>query len=112
MTRRATTGRLSALGALAAACALALAACGGAQRPDVGPRGTVRFSGEPAEAVLEIDERRLGPIGLFEKRGVLLRPGAHRIVVRADGYFPEFCVIEVTADQVLVVDVALRPVPE
>ena len=86
--------------------------CGAPRVVDRGPRGTLRFSGEPADAILEIDETRLGPIGAFVERGVLLEPGEHRIVVRAEGFFPEYRIVLVEEDEVEIVEVSLRPVPE
>ncbi|MDJ0765227.1 MAG: hypothetical protein QNJ97_19760 [Myxococcota bacterium] len=76
------------------------------------PRGIVRFTGEPKYAGIEIDEKRLGPLHMFETDGVLLIPGQHRIIARADGHFPEYRLIEVTANEVIVVEFNLRPIPE
>jgi hypothetical protein len=85
--------------------ALLATACGAGQRPaDAGPRGTLRVACEPATAIVEIDERRLGPVSMFEAQGVLLRPGQHRVIVRAEGYFAEY--------RLTVLEIALRPVPE
>lgn len=86
--------------------------CGGVRAPDPGPRGTVRFACEPAEAVLEVNETRLGPVGMFAERGLLLPPGEHRVVLRAPEHFPEYRLIEVVEDEMLVVEIALRPVPD
>lgn len=86
--------------------------CGGARAPAPGPRGTVRFACEPEDAVLEVDETRLGPVGMFAGRGLLLAPGEHRVVLRAPGHFPEYRLIEVVEDELLVVEISLRPVPD
>ncbi len=86
--------------------------CGGAQRFDPGPRGTLRFKGEPREALIEVDEEHLGPIHMFEKKGLLLRPGKHNVIVRAEGYFPEYRIVEISDGQVVVIEVELRQVPE
>ncbi len=86
--------------------------CGGAQTVDPGPRGTMRFACEPADAVLEVDETRLGPVGMFAERGLLLSPGTHRVVLRAEGRFPEFRLVEIADGELLVVEIALRPVPD
>ena len=87
--------------------------CGGTQTPvDPGPRGTVRFQCEPKTAVLEVDETRLGPVKMFEKTGVLLRPGQHRVVLSAKNHFPKMELIEVVEGKVTVVEITLREVPE
>jgi len=101
------------LRALAIVCLLLLTACGAAQRPaDVGPRGTLRFEVEPGAATVEVDEQRLGPASMFEDKGLLLKPGQHRVILRADGFFTEYRLVDITEDQVTVLQLDLRPVPE
>lgn len=90
-----------------------LVSCGGTQAPvDPGPRGTVRFKCEPKYAVLEVDETRLGPVKMFEEKGLLLRPGRHRVVLSAKNHFTELELIEVVEGKVTVVEINLREVPE
>ena len=89
-----------------------LAACFETIAPDVGPRGTLRFKSNQKDAVLEVDETRLGPIGMFEQSGVLLHPGEHRIVVSQKGYFKEYRLVTVVEDQLQTVEVNLTPVPD
>ena len=90
-----------------------LVSCGGAQTPvDPGPRGTVRFKCEPKSAVLEVDETRLGPVKMYEKTGLLLRPGRHRVVLSAKDHFRELRLIEVVEGKVTVVEITLREVPQ
>ncbi|MBN2715277.1 MAG: PEGA domain-containing protein [Deltaproteobacteria bacterium] len=89
-----------------------LTACFETIAPDVGPRGTLRFKSNQKDAILEIDDTRLGPIGMFEKTGVLLKPGAHRVVVHQKGYFREYRLITVTEDQLQMVDITMTPVPD
>ena len=91
---------------------LLLVSCGGAQRADRAPRGTLRFRGEPRDASLSIDETRLGPIYMFEKKGVLLLPGEHRVVIRAPLHFPEYHLVTVQANTTQIVEVKLRPIPD
>lgn len=86
--------------------------CGGRQSRDVGPRGTVRFAGDPTNAIVTVDEDRIGPIHMYNQRGVLLRPGTHRIVVSAEGFFPEYRLIELKKDQVLELAFKLRAIPK
>ena len=90
---------------------LLLSGCGTSQYGKEGPRGTVRFKGEPGDALLIVDETHLGPIGMFEESGVKLRPGSHRIVVQKEGFFPEYRIIEVTKDSLTTLEIALREVP-
>ena len=85
--------------------------CGGARLPEPEPRGTVRFTGEPKDALLSINEIHLGPMYMFEKSGVLLRPGPQRIVVSKDGYFTEYRLVDVKVDTLVTVDVSLREIP-
>ena len=92
--------------------ALLFTACFETIAPDVGPRGTLRFKSNQKDAILEVDETRLGPIGLFEETGVMLHPGDHRIVVYQKGYFKEYKLVKVEKDQMQVVEITLTPVPD
>ncbi|MCP4677955.1 MAG: PEGA domain-containing protein [Deltaproteobacteria bacterium] len=103
---------MRALGAVAVLLLFATLGCGGPQKFDPGPRGTLRFKGEPRDALIEVDETHLGPIHMFEKHGLLLKPGKHNIILRAEGYFPEYRIVELKDGQVLVIEVELRPEPE
>ncbi|MBN2340272.1 MAG: hypothetical protein JXX29_05640 [Deltaproteobacteria bacterium] len=86
-------------------------ACYGSTMPDAGPRGTVRFKSNAPDAILEINETRLGPIGMFEETGVLLKPGEHRVVVYQDGFFKEYRLITVVQDELQIVEFSLTPIP-
>lgn len=88
-----------------------LVACGSAQPLKPGPRGTLRFKGEQKGALIEVDEVHLGPISMFESKGLMLRPGEHQIIIRLEGYFPEYRIVEIAAMEVVVLDINLRPVP-
>ena len=103
---------MRALGAATVLFLFATISCGGAQKFGAGPRGTLRFKGEPRDALIEVDETHLGPVHMFEKQGILLKPGKHNIILRAEGYFPEYRIVELTDGQVLVIEVQLRPEPE
>ena len=90
-----------------------LGGCGGGQRPvDPGPRGTLRFDVEPGAALVEVDEVRLGPAEMFTEQGLLLKPGQHRVTLRLESYFTEYRIIEIVENEVLVLEVSLRRVPE
>jgi hypothetical protein len=86
--------------------------CAGARIAAPVPRGTLRFSGEPRDAHIEIDEKSIGPMNMFETMGLLLKPGPHRIIVRADGYFPEYRIVNIEENTVQVAEIFLRPIPE
>ncbi|MBN2801607.1 MAG: hypothetical protein JXR91_00790 [Deltaproteobacteria bacterium] len=75
------------------------------------PRGTVRFDCEPIDASLEIDETRMGPVGMFKDSGVLLKTGDHRIIVEKEGFFKEYRLINVGVNSVQVVKISLKSVP-
>jgi hypothetical protein len=97
-------------------CAIGLMAfvwgCGSVQKIDYGPRGTLRIQGKPDVATIEVDETHLGQVNLFEKKGLLLRPGPHRVIIKADGYFPEYKIVEIEQDKILSLKIELRPIPE
>lgn len=76
-----------------------------------GPTGTLRICGKPAEGSLEIDETRVGPLGMFCEKGVVLAPGTHRVVATAAHHLPEYSLVEVSAGQVVTVEIELREVP-
>ncbi|MBN2526343.1 MAG: hypothetical protein JXR76_08110 [Deltaproteobacteria bacterium] len=88
-----------------------LTACFGSTMPDPGPRGTLRFKSNQQDAILEVDETRLGPIGSFEQSGVLLRPGKHRVVVHQNGFFKEYKLVTVVENQLQVVEIHLTQIP-
>ena len=87
------------------------AACGAARLMPAEPRGALRIVASPSDARVEIDETRLGVAGMFEEQGVLLRPGEHRLILRAEGFFPEYRIVEIKANEALVLKVELREVP-
>lgn len=89
-----------------------IAACGATRPLKAGPRGTLRFSGQPRDASVEIDDVHLGPIHMFEKKGLLLRPGVHRVIVRANGYFPVYRQVEIIEDERIILEIILRPLPD
>ncbi len=93
--------------------ALLSTACGATHKPvDPGPRGTLRFKCTPDTTLVEVDETSLGPAHMFEENGLLLRPGEHRVVLRATDHFAEYKIVEIIEGQVIVVEVDLREVPD
>jgi len=89
-----------------------LEACGAAviAKPTE-PRATLRFSCNNKNAILEIDETRLGPVGMFEKQGVLLKPGTHRIIVKGEDFFPEYILVDLVENEIKTIDIVLKPIP-
>jgi hypothetical protein len=49
---------------------------------------------------------------MFEKKGLLLRPGVHRVIVRANGYFPVYRQVEIVEDERIILEIILRPLPD
>ena len=92
---------------------LAVSSCStGPSTEKIGQRGVLRFQCNVPNASLSIDETHVGPIGMFVKSGVLLRPGTHRIVVHKVGYFKVYKLIEVAKDQVQLIPIEMVPIPE
>lgn len=87
-------------------------ACSGFRPSNPDPRGILRFTGEPKQTHIEIDDVSLGPLHMFEKDGVLLRPGEHRIIASAQGFFTEYLEVEIKAEQTTTLKIKLRPVPD
>jgi len=89
-----------------------LASCGARQPETEAPRGTLRFTAEVKDAILEVDEQRVGPIGLFSEQGLMLKPGQHRIIVRRAGYFDFYLLVDVQENDLKIIEVPLRPIPD
>jgi hypothetical protein len=69
--------------------------------------------GTPLEATVVIDDEVVGSLELVTARGVALPPGAHRITVKAEGYFPWDREVEARLGEGPVkVEVALVRVPD
>lgn len=98
---------------LALVVAASLCACGGIRGPGAaqGPRGTLRICATPAGGNLEIDETRIGPLGMFCEKGVLLSPGTHRVVATAASHLPEYRFVEVKDGEVVTLEIELRVTP-
>ena len=92
--------------------AVLIAACGATQPLKADPRGTLRFKGQPRDASVEIDDVHRGPMHMFEKKGLLLRPGVHRVTVQANGYFPVYRQVEIVEGERIILEIILRPVPD
>jgi hypothetical protein len=72
--------------------------------------GRVVLTGLPTVARVRVDDR---PVGRGElESGLLLRPGLHRVEVRADGYHPFLEEVRVESSQQLSLGVDLVPIPE
>ena len=92
--------------------AVFLSACGGAQKRPAEPRGALRFEVAPKEALIEVDETRLGPASMFAKQGILLKVGQHRVVVSLEDHFPEYRLVDIRENEVATVRITLTPTPE
>ena len=98
--------------ALAFLCCAVLSACGGAQKKPAVPRGALRFDVAPPEAIIEVDEARLGPASMLAQRGLLLKVGRHRVVVTLDDHFPEYKLVDIRENEVATLKIELTPTPE
>jgi hypothetical protein len=92
--------------------AVFLPACGGAQKRPAEPRGALRFEVAPKEAIIEVDETRLGPASMLSKQGLLLKVGQHRVVVSLENHFPEYRLVDIRQNEVATLKVELVPTPE
>jgi len=107
-----SASRRNAVLALCLGAALFAAACGGAQKGPAQPRGALRFEVAPKEAIIEVDETRLGPASMLAKQGLLLKVGRHRVVVTLEDFFPEYRLVDVRENEVATLEVELTPAPE
>ena len=74
--------------------------------------GTLRFAGEPGDAIIEVDERSLGPLEMFTEKGLLLRPGQHQVIVKKSGFFTDYHLVQITEDEVTLLEIKLREIPD
>jgi hypothetical protein len=72
---------------------------------------TVRFAGEPDDALVTVDDRYIGRLGALARRGLRLPPGRHRITVEKAGFFPYDVIVEADGEGERVT-VSLTPVPD
>ena len=91
---------------------LGIGACTRITPTNPDPRGILRFTGEPEQAHIEIDDTSLGPLSMFQKDGVWLRPGKHRIVIRAEGFFTEYELVEIRVGKTTILKIGLRKIPD
>ncbi len=106
--------------AAALLCALALAsatACEVSFPHAARPTASLRLKGvppTPPDAVVTIDEERVGPIAVVAVRGVALREGTHQVTVESPGFFPWDRLVEAkpTVEKRIELAVELRRVPE
>jgi hypothetical protein len=96
--------------ALAAACA----ACQVGFPRSARPTASLHLHGKPADAVVTIDEERVGPLAVVEARGVALPEGRHQVTVEAPGFFPWDRLVEAkpSVEKRIELTVELVPVPE
>ena len=82
-------------------------------QPQYGPRKTsLRLrGGEPADAMVIVDDQPIAPLGVVARRGMAVLRGRHRITVQRTGYFPWDRVVEAD-DDMIYLDVSLQKLPE
>ena len=71
----------------------------------------LRFRGTPPDASVTIDDVRVGSLAVVAARGVRVLPGKHRVSVEAPGFLPMDQLVD-AKDGLLVLDIALVPVPD
>ena len=76
------------------------------------PQVLVRFSGEPTDALVTINDRYIGKLGRLARRGIKLPPGQYRVTVEQTGYFPHDQLVTVAEDSRITVAVELTEVPD
>lgn len=101
----------SVAGALSALVLLGACATGRMAGRQGGAPAVLVVHCESAEAVVWIDERRVGEVGELAG-GVPLRPGAHRVEVRQDGRFSRYVDVTVAPGERRVLAVALAEILE
>lgn len=75
------------------------------------PTVSLRLRGGPPDAIVTVDDERVAPLAVVQKRGVALRPGRHRITVEREGYFPWDKAVE-ASDEPVHLDVQLVKIPQ
>lgn len=92
-------------------CGLALGAvgCAGAQRPRIA--AAYRFTCDPPDARVVLDETDEGPCVVWHDRWLGVTPGPHRLQITRAGYLPYEADIQ-PAGRRETVDVHLRPIPD
>jgi hypothetical protein len=91
-----------------------LAACGNVATAPSARAVSLRLRGGPANASVTIDDVLVGPLDVIQARGIAVAPGRHHLSVEASGYLPKDIVVEAkdAKGQVIVLDVALSPIPD
>ena len=93
--------------ALPSACAIQ------GRDPVTPPTVSLRMRGNPADAIVIIDDQALGTLELVMAHGVALPPGVHHITVKAEGFFPWDREVEAKLGSGMMhLEVALTPVPD
>jgi hypothetical protein len=90
-----------------------LFSCAPAEAPGQQPTVSLRMTGEPAEAVVIVDDEAVGTLELVMAHGVALPVGVHHISVKAEGYFPWDKEVEAKLGSGPIrLDAKLMPVPD
>ncbi|MBW2454213.1 MAG: PEGA domain-containing protein [Deltaproteobacteria bacterium] len=76
------------------------------------PQVLLRFSGEPADALVTINDEYIGKLGRLARRGIKLPPGDYRVTVEQTGYFPFDKLVRVTEESPPTIAVELTEEPD
>jgi hypothetical protein len=76
------------------------------------PTVLLRFSGEPVDALVTVNDRYIGKLGRLSRRGIKLPPGQYRVTVEQTGYFSFDRLLQVDEDSAITVAVELTEVPD
>jgi hypothetical protein len=91
---------------------VASAGCEPANAPKQ-PTVSLRLRGEPASALVIIDDEPLGSLDFVAAHGVALPPGVHHVTVSAAGYFPWDREVDAKmGSRPIALEVALTRVPD
>ncbi len=76
------------------------------------PKVLLRFSGEPTDALVTINDRYIGKLGRLTRGGVKLPPGQYRVTVEQTGYFAFDRLVQVDEGSNVTVTVELMEIPD
>lgn len=63
------------------------------------------------DATIIVDEKEYGPVKLYRKRYILLKPGVHRIIITHPQYFTEYFDLKLPKNRRVAIKVNLKEKP-